>query len=80
MCFIFRACHITFLNYSKLPKYQTRLKLNAFTCSQCMELQNAKNQFGLKCKSSSSEVNLVVTCIVYHTHRGSGHGLSLGYH
>ena len=48
--------------------------------SVCMELQNAKNQFGLKCKSSYSEVNLVVTCIVYHTHRGSGHGLSLGYH
>ena len=77
MYFIFRACHITFLNYSKLPKYQTRL---SHAVSVCMELQNAKNQFGLKCKSSSSEVNLVVTCIVYHTHRGSGHGLSLGYH
>ena len=48
--------------------------------SVCMELQNAKNQFGLKCKSSSSEVNLVVTCIVYHSHRDTGHGLSLGYH
>ena len=46
----------------KLPKYQTRFKLNAFTCSQCMtlygtELQNAKNQFRLKYMSSSSEVN-----------------------